>query len=445
MIFERRQFLAGAAIALSPFNSAAAQILPGPGYGTPLGTSPFAPDVYRARRAQLMAQLKTGLAVIHGATAADAPDNTLLAPFTQNGDFAWLTGIMDEPGAILVLAPGEAAVKEFLFLPSRDIEMERVTVERLPLGSLIEQRTGIQRVQRSTRLGGLVTQLATRAKDLHFLGPVVSATAPVPETLELYGRIAARVPGTSIRDQSGLLTALRSVKEPRELDLMQKAMTATRAGHLAAMRGVKPGMTERQLRRLLEEGFANAGGTGLSYNSIVAAGRNAASLHYITETGPIRDGDLVLIDAAASVGRYACDVTRSFPANGRFAPAQRADYELVLAAQAAADSRLKAGVTFEELDEAARQVFRRTGRIDEFYHGLGHYVGLDVHDPFDRSKPIPAGAVITIEPGLYAHSANQGIRIEDQYLVTATGSERMSAGIPRSVAEIEAAMRGKAG
>ena len=440
---ERRQFLAGAAaMSLLPAADAAAQILPGPGFGTPLGTRPFAPDVYRARRARLMAELKTGLAVIHGATAIGAPDNTIAAPFTQNGDFAWLTGISDEPGAVLLLAPGEAVVKEFLFLPSRDVETERWEVERLPLGSLIEQRTGVQRVQRTARLGGVVTQLATRAKELHFLGPVVSADAPVPATLELYSKVMARVPGTSIRDQSGLLTQMRSVKEPRELEWLKKAMAATRAGHLAAMKAVKPGMTERQLRRVLEEGFANAGGTGLAYNSIVAAGRNAASLHYVAETGPIRDGDLVLIDAAAAVDGYACDVTRTFPANGRFTAAQRADYELVLAAQAAAEATLKAGVSYDVFEDAAKQVFRRAGRIDDFIHGLGHYVGLDVHDPFDRSRPIPAGAVITIEPGLYTQSANQGIRIEDQYLVTAAGSERMSAGIPRSIAEIEAAMRG---
>ena len=440
---ERRQFLAGAAaMSLLPAADAAAQILPGPGFGTPLGTRPFAPDVYRARRARLMAELKTGLAVIHGATAIGAPDNTIAAPFTQNGDFAWLTGISDEPGAVLVLAPGEAVVKEFLFLPSRDVETERWEVERLPLGSLIEQRTGVQRVQRTARLGGVVTQLATRAKELHFLGPVVSADAPVPATLELYSKVMARVPGTSIRDQSGLLTQMRSVKEPRELEWLKKAMAATRAGHLAAMKAVKPGMTERQLRRVLEEGFANAGGTGLAYNSIVAAGRNAASLHYVAETGPIRDGDLVLIDAAAAGDGYACDVTRTFPANGRFTAAQRADYELVLAAQAAAEATLKAGVSYDVFEDAAKQVFRRAGRIDDFIHGLGHYVGLDVHDPFDRSRPIPAGAVITIEPGLYTQSANQGIRIEDQYLVTAAGSERMSAGIPRSIAEIEAAMRG---
>ncbi|WP_235927690.1 aminopeptidase P family protein [Sandarakinorhabdus rubra] len=442
MMLGRRQFLAGAAV-IGVASAAPAQVLPPPGHGTPLGTSPFPPEVYRARRAQLMAKLQGGLAVIHGADAFPAPDNTLSAPFVQDGDFAWLTGIRDEPGAVLVLAPGEAVVKEWLLLPARDVEAERWEAERLPLGSLIEQRTGVQRVLRTSALGGLVTRLAVRAKELHFLGPIVSANAPVPDTLALYGKIAARVPGTSIRDQSGLLTALRSVKEPRELEWMQKAMAATRAGHLAAMRGVRPGMTERQLRRVLEEGFAGAGGTGLAYNSIVAAGRNAASLHYVAESGAIRDGDLVLIDAAASVDGYACDVTRTFPANGRFTPAQRTDYELVLAAQAAAEAKLKAGVAYDVLEEAAKAVFRKAGRIDDFTHGLGHYVGLDVHDPFDRSQPIPAGAVITIEPGLYVQSANQGIRIEDQYLVTASGWERMSAGVPRSIAEIEAAMRGR--
>ena len=238
---------------------------------------------------------------------------------------------------------------------------------------------------------------------------------------------------------------MRRLTQPRAREWLNQAMVATRAGNRAGMKAGKPGMTERQLRRVLEEGFANAGGTGLAYNSIVAAGRNAASLHYVVETGPIRDGDLVLIDAAAAVDGYACDVTRTFPANGRFTAAQRADYELVLAAQAAAEATLKAGVSYDVFEDAAKQVFRRAGRIDDFIHGLGHYVGLDVHDPFDRSRPIPAGAVITIEPGLYTQSANQGIRIEDQYLVTATGSERMSAGIPRSISEIEAAMRGKGG
>ncbi len=447
MDIVRRNLLAGASASLAiglmdPLSIVQAQIIAPPGHATPLGTSPFAPDVYRARRARLMAQIKTGIAVIYGADAIPS-DAAVSPPFTQNGDFAWLTGIIDEPGAILILAPTERTIREWLLLPSRDIEAERWGVERLPLGSVMEERTGIQRIARASSLGGLATTLAERSKDLHFLGPIASANAPVPLALELYGKISARVPGCAIHDDSGLLPALRCVKEPRELDLMRKAMDATRAGHLAAMRQVRPGMTEQRLRALLENAFAEAGGTGLAYDSIVGSGRNAASLHYTATTGTIGADDLVLIDAAASVGGYACDVTRTFPANGRFTAEQRASYNLVLEAQTAAVARLKDGVYYEDLTEAAKQVFRKAGRIDDFTHGLGHYVGLDVHDSGDMSRPIPAGSVITMEPGLYLQSANYGIRIEDLYLVTASGAERLSTGIPRSADEIEAYMAGR--
>jgi Xaa-Pro aminopeptidase len=282
--------------------------------------------------------------------------------------------------------------------------------------------------------------LAERAKALHFLGPIVGVSAPVPKALELYGNIAQRVPGTSVKDASGLLASMRVVKEPRELGLMRKAAAATARGHVEAMKHVKVGGTEGQLKDVLEAGFRAGGGTGLSYDSIVATGRNAASLHYTGRNGVIAAGDLILVDAAASVGGYACDVTRTFPASGKFSPAQRKDYELVLAAQAAAVARLKAGVYYEDVVEAAKDVFRKAGRIDEFSHGLGHFVGLDVHDPGDLSKPLPAGAVITMEPGLYLQSGNYGIRIEDLFLVTAAGAERLSEAVPRSIAEIEAVM-----
>lgn len=440
MHLTRRSLLAGAAAATASLSiSIRAQVLPPQGFATPSGTFPFGPEVYRERRARLMATLKDGVAVIHGAER-DRTSGPVSPPFHQSGDFAWLTGIVDEPGAVLVLAPAERTYREFLLLPSRDVETERWDVERLPLGSLIEQRTGIQRVRRTSGLDGLVTQLAARSRTLHFMGPITSASAPVPPAMELYGRVMSHVPGCTMKDQSALLPALRTVKEPRELELMRKALAATQAGHLAAMKAVRPGMTERQLTAVLEDGFRQGGGEGLSYDSIVATGRNAASLHYAHGNSAIGAQDLVLIDAAASVGTYACDITRTFPASGKFTAQQRADYELVMAAQDAAAKLLKPGVIHEDMTEAASAVFRKAGRIDEFTHGLGHFVGLDVHDAGDYAKPIPAGAVITIEPGLYNQQMNQGIRIEDLYLVTASGCERLSTGIPRTVAEIEAFM-----
>lgn len=440
MVSRRGLLASGLAAALVP-SGLAAQVLPPDGFATPLGTFPFAPEVYRERRRKLMDVIGSGIAVVYGAERP-AYDGPVSPPFAQDGDFAWLTGIVDEPGAILILAPAERTFREFLFLPARDPEAERWEIERLPLGSALDRRTGFARVYRTSALGGIVTTLAERAKTLHFLGPVVSTSAPVPKALELYGQIAARVPGTSIKDQSALLPALRCVKEPRELDLMRKAAAATARGHLAAMKRVRPGWTEGQLQDVLEAGFREGGGTGLAYGSIVGTGRNAASLHYTGRGGVIAPGDLILIDAAASVGSYACDVTRTFPASGTFSAKQREDYALVLAAQAAAVAKLKAGVLYEELVEAAKDVFRKAGRIDDFTHGLGHYVGLDVHDAGDLSKPIPAGAVITVEPGLYVQASNTGIRIEDIYLVTPNGAERLSEGVPRTVAEIEAVMAG---
>ncbi len=439
MQFNRRTLLTGAAASAALSITVRAQILPPAGFATPSGTFPFSPDVYRERRAKLMATLKDGVAVIHGAQR-DPTSGPVSPPFTQSGDFAWLTGIVDEPGAVLVLAPAERTYREFLLLPSRDIETERWDVERLPLGSQIEARTGLQRVRRVSGLDALVTGIAARSRTLHFMGPIASASAPVPPALDLYSRVMARVPGCTIEDQSTLIPALRLVKESRELDLMRRATAATRAGHLAAMKAVRPGMTERQLTAILEAGFRDGGGEGLSYDSIVATGRNAASLHYAHGNAVIGATDLILIDAAASVGTYACDVTRTLPASGKFTPQQRADYELVLAAQEVAARMLKPGIIHEDMTEAANAVFRKAGRIDEFTHGIGHFVGLDVHDAGDYAKPLPIGAVLTIEPGLYNQQANQGIRIEDVYLITANGAERLSTGIPRTIDEIEAFM-----
>jgi Xaa-Pro aminopeptidase len=341
---------------------------------------------------------------------------------------------------MLVLAPGERMIREILLLPSRNPEAERWDRERVPLGAEIERRTGFARVRRTSELGATVTGLATRFKELHFLGPVVGPEAPLPPVLDLYSKVQQRIPGVKTTDSSKLLAAIRIVKEARELNLIGKALAATTRGHLAGMREVRPGWTEGQLKDVIEADFKAGGADGLAYSSIVGAGRNAASLHYTGGRGPIRAGEMILVDAGASVGGYATDITRTYPADGRFTARQRTDYELVLAAQNAAASRLRAGVYYEDLQEAARDVFRKAGRIDQFIHGLGHHVGLHVHDAADYSQPIPAGAVMTIEPGLYVQDQNYGIRIEDMYLVTATGAQRMSTAVPRTVAEIERAM-----
>jgi len=233
---------------------------------------------------------------------------------------------------------------------------------------------------------------------------------------------------------------MRASKEPREIALIRKAIAATEAGLLAAMKQVRVGMTERELKAIIENAFRANGGDGLGFNSITATGRASAVLHYSGNDGVIRDGDLVLCDVGAQVGGYSADITRTFPANGRFTAEQRQVYDTVLAAQEAAAKKLRSGVPYSAAQDAADAVIDSAGQGDAFWHGLGHFVGLDVHDVGDIRAPLPENAVVTLEPGIYLPERGFGVRIEDDFVVTKSGAEHMSTGTPRRTEEIEALM-----
>jgi Xaa-Pro aminopeptidase len=439
-MFDRRMFIAAGAAAgiASAARPLAAQISDDRVYGYPGNLKPFTADVYRQRRAKLMAAMKDGAAVVYGPTSVDLGSNA--PPVDQyNSDFFYLTGIRDVAGAALLLAPGER-YREVLYLPSRNPDTERFEGVGLPIGNEVRRRTGFERIGRMGGLGAALSQIASRAGKLRYLGPLVGPDSPVPPELELYGKVAARVPGSSTSNDAGLIRAMRAAKEPRELELMRKAIEITGRGHVAAMKAVRPGMTEAQLRTILEDEFRRAGALRLSYPSIVGVARNSTVLHFLDGDNVIRAGDLILIDAACEYNYYAADITRTFPASGKFTPEQRQIYETVFAAQEAGAAKLRAGVVYDEAQVAANQLFDRAGHRDDFWHGLGHFVGLDVHDAGDYAKPLPANAVVTVEPGIYMPDREIGVRIEDEFLVTANGSENMSRAIPRTVADIEAVM-----
>jgi len=439
-MLDRRCFMtaAGAATALAS-TPGFAQVADDRLYGYPGIVRPFTTDVYRERRARLMAQMKDGVAVVYGPREINLGSNT--APIDgAASDFFYLTGIRDVAGAAILLAPGER-YREVLFLPNRNPDTDRYEGVSLPIGGEVRRRTGFERVTRIGGLGPALIEIAARAGKMRYLGPLVSPDAAVPRELELYGKVAARAPGTSTVNNSGLIRAMRTAKEPREIELIRKAIAATGVGMRAAMQAARPGMTEEQLRIVIEDGFRRAGTNRLAFPTIVGVARNSTVLHYQDGNNVIRAGDLILCDIGAEVDYYAADVTRTFPVDGRFTPEQRGIYETVLAAQEAAASRLRAGAVYDDAQVAANQVMDRAGHRDDFWHGLGHFVGLDVHDVGDYAKPLPAGAVVTIEPGIYLPERQIGVRIEDDFLITATGAENMSRAIPRTVAEVEAAMR----
>jgi Xaa-Pro aminopeptidase len=427
--------VAAAAASLAPGKAFA--LLQERRFGSPAATSPFPPEVYRERRRRLMAQMKTGVGLVYAAASFDRT-----APVAgQDSDFSYLTGIQDEAGAALVLAPAERLHREFLFLAPRNPEDERFEGVRLALDQSVRERTGFERLSRTNRVGRYVVDLASRSGDLHYLGPLADPEAPVPPALELYGKVTARVPGTRIVDNHDLIRRMRMVKEPRELELIRQAIAATERGLRAGIRAARPGMTEFELRTIIEAEFRAAGARGLAFPSIVGTGPNSAVLHYTGSDGVIRAGDLILCDVGAAVGGYAADITRTFPVDGRFTAEQRQVYDIVFQAQESALAILRAGVVYEDIQERARATIRAAGHIDDFWHGLGHFVGLEVHDAGIYAEPLPAGSVVTVEPGIYLPQRGFGIRIEDDYLVKPGSWEHLSDGVPRRAEEVEALRR----
>jgi Xaa-Pro aminopeptidase len=240
---------------------------------------------------------------------------------------------------------------------------------------------------------------------------------------------------------------MREVKSPSELALMQKAIDLSIDAQLAAMKMMRPGLYEYQVAARMKEVHEMGGCSREAYAPIVGTGFNSTVLHYDALDAEIKDGDVVVLDVACEYGGYAADLTRTLPANGKFTPRQREIYEIVLAAQNAAMAATKAGVRPRELDQVARNYINSHGKDlhgnslgQYFIHGLGHGLGLDVHDPTDYTAPLQAGMVITNEPGIYIPEENLGVRIEDDVLVTADGYKLLSERLPRDPAEIEKIM-----
>ena len=238
-----------------------------------------------------------------------------------------------------------------------------------------------------------------------------------------------------------MLAVMRASKSKAEAKLMQCAADITATGYSAVLKGLKVGQTEFDVQEMLEHGYRSNGSRRAAYHTIAGGGFNATVLHYHGNHAPLADGDLILIDSGADFMGYACDVSRTFPVNGKFTKRQREIYDIVLKAQLAAIAATKAGVTFAAIDKAARDVISKAGYADAFFHGTGHHLGLEVHD-ITPDGPIPEGAVITIEPGIYLPSENFGVRIEDDILVTKkAGGVNLTAAIPKSVDAIERAMK----
>jgi Xaa-Pro aminopeptidase len=419
-------------------------------------------EVYAQRRAKIAAQIDAPV-ILWGFSGREEYSQSYV--FTQEDNFYYLTG-HNEEGAGLVILPvprtGEHDTwdgpREILFLPAKDPQKEKWNGVRLsPSDPDIAGRAGFASVQAFGEMRATVEKLA-KAYPVNFytILPYEKENGGYPHERAVVDWLQLAAPPIKLKDIRGSIETLRTIKSLGELAFLKKAIDLSVDSHLAAMKMMRPGLYEYQVAAKMVEVHATGGSEAEGYAPIVGAGPNSTALHYDKLARKIEDGDIVVLDVGAQYSGYSADITRTLPASGKFTPRQREIYEIVLGAQNAAMAALKPGMTlcksgdksvykisFEYINSHGKDLHGK--KLGQYYiHGLGHHIGLDVHDPGEYCKPLQPGMVVTMEPGIYIPEENLGVRIEDDVLITDSGYELLSQRLPRDPAEIEKIMAGAA-
>ena len=413
---------------------------------------------YRMRRQTLASKLGGGVALLFASNEAEGPND--LYGYRPDDNFFYLSG-WSEPGAALLILAGTAdhAYTELLFLPDHNPSQEKWTGPKLGSDNADAGKvTGFDHIEVLDHLRAeLVRLLPAGRVSIYTDVPAGDETSNSTAPLEWLRRANAFPVGVSFQDVRPLLASLRTYKDAGEIERIRHATDTSMVAHLAAMRAVKPGITEREISALMQYEWGKRGCERPAYAPIVGSGFNSTVLHYSADSGTIQAGDLVVIDAAGEYSMYASDITRTLPASGRFSSRQREIYDIVLGAQQAAvaafisgKSRLRRNQA-DSLHDVAYNYINSHGKDlhgeplgKYFIHGLGHYVGLNVHDPNDYDVPLGPGAVFTLEPGIYIPEEKLGVRIEDILYIDKDGKLiNLTADLPHTADAVERAMAGK--
>jgi Xaa-Pro aminopeptidase len=463
--------------------------------GAPLGAQ-ITQAEYASRRAALTASLGgDGVVLVLGARE---PKENYLA-FWQSQHFNYLTGFQ-EPDAALVIVRRNGADQAMLFVQPRDPGQEVWTGARLGVEG-VRPAMGIQG-RPADALRATLDSLLAPGSTLYIVGDfsrgggadVPGSAAPRTVDDQFIDALKLKHRSLAVSDISGQVSRLRGRKSPAELDLLRAAAKISAMAHLEVLHAIAPGMNEFEIQALAEYTFRRNGADGPSYPSIVGSGPNSTTLHYNKDDRFMQAGEMLNMDMAAYYAGYAADLTRTVPVNGKFSPEQKDIYQIVYDAQQAAERQVKPGNAANQPSDSATALLKaglaRVGLIESpdatydcgtsetprrcrqyqlyYMHGLSHGIGLDVHDPdqFSQLRKFAEGSVFTIEPGIYVRAntveiipdragnaqfkarigeavrryANIGVRIEDDYIVTAAGFERITAGAPREIDEIEREM-----
>ena len=409
---------------------------------------------YRARRVSLAKAMSadSGALVLFAPTEAEGQND--LFGFRQEDNFYYLTG-WTEPGAAILINSNPYG--EILFLPEHNATQEKWTGPKLgPESPDAPKVTGFEKVASLDKMHDELLKVLPQPRaviysDLGINGQTAASTGPV----EWLRRSNSFPNYVSFRDVRQMMGKLRMIKDAGEVQLIQRAADASAAGHHAALKAIHPGVSEREISALMQYEFGKRGCERPAYAPIVGSGFFSTVLHYSSDDKIMKDGDVVVMDVAGEYAMYASDITRTAPVSGKFTARQREIYNIVLGAQEAAiqafqlgKSKLERGTGADSLFKVAYDYINTHGKDlhgeplgKYFIHGLGHHVGLNVHDLNDPA-PLNKGMVFTLEPGIYIPEEKLGVRIEDMFYIDQEGKLAMlTKGLPRTPDEVEAAMR----
>ena len=408
------------------------------------------------RRNKLYDKLKDNsvLILFAGVSVKRSADETY--PFTINKNFYYLTGIEQE-GSILVVSKQDKAINESLFISEYDEVKEKWTGKRLRVDEA-KKKSGINNIFYLNTFQSEINTIITRKKiGVERISTIYLDLEPqnmldnfktTKDYLEIF---ELNYPWVTVLNIYNEIIRLRMVKSSAEVEELKDAISKTNIGLKQILKNLKPGKYEYQLSSLFYYTIQDNDHSELSFPTICASGANATCLHYPNASSKIADGDLVLFDLGSQNNYYCADISRTYPANGKFSQRQKDIYNIVLATNKLVAESVRPGVTLKELNDIATKNLAegllKLGLIENesevrkyYFHSIGHHLGLDTHDPSIREEPLVSGNVITDEPGLYIKELGIGIRIEDDILVTDDGSYVLSGKIIKEIDEIEKAM-----
>ncbi len=404
--------------------------------------------IHQKRRDALLSQLENGACVILSTNPEQPRNGDVNFPFRAHSDFYYLTGFQ-EPESVAIFSKDNYTI----FLRPRDEKREiwdgkRLGIDDAPKVLNADHAIAIEHLDKD------LNNILSKATTVYFDNKQTKLDTIINNTLQHY----------KTKSYSPILHEMRLIKDEHEISVMKKAADISVKAHEKAMKHTKVGMYEYELQSYFD-GYFTKNNTQHAYTPIVAGGANACVLHYIENNQPLKDQELVLIDAGCELDNYASDITRTFPINGTFSKAQKQIYQIVLNAQLAAIDSIKPGVNVHVPHQIASRIIKQ-GLIDlgvlqegedltKFYmHGTGHWLGLDVHDVGEykinkQHRLFEPGMVITVEPGIYIRDNDKinksfhgiGIRIEDDVLVTKDGNTVLTGALAKTISEIESLMK----